>query len=307
MNLMQMRCAIAVAKEGSLNKASKKLSMAPPNLSRAIKELEECIDCEIFYRTSKGMALTPEGESFIHYAKIILEQVDGIKNVIKKGKETKQRFSISVPRAAYISEAFAAFSKIIDDEAADIFYTETNASLTIKNILEFDYKLGIVRYAKHHDRYFKNLFVEKGLIFEEISEFKHKAIMSKNSPLAKRPYVSFEELAEYIEITHTDDKIAPLPLIAVKKDSMCENISKRIYVSDRGIKTELLSKNPKTFIWSSETPEQILDQFALVQKDCPDNQKIYKDVLIQRKEYKRSKLDEAFIHEVYASKKRNLY
>ncbi|MBQ1936058.1 MAG: LysR family transcriptional regulator, partial [Clostridia bacterium] len=39
MNILHMRYAVEVAKEGSINKASDRLLVAQPNLSRSIKEL----------------------------------------------------------------------------------------------------------------------------------------------------------------------------------------------------------------------------------------------------------------------------
>ena len=46
MNLLHMKYALEVAKMGSLYKASEKLLVAVPNISRSIKELEA--DCNHF-------------------------------------------------------------------------------------------------------------------------------------------------------------------------------------------------------------------------------------------------------------------
>ena len=56
-----MRYAVEVAHAGSLNKASEGLLIAPPNLSRSIKELEADLGIMIFDRSSKGMKLTKRG------------------------------------------------------------------------------------------------------------------------------------------------------------------------------------------------------------------------------------------------------
>ena len=53
-----MKYAVEVAKTGSLNKAAEKLFMAPPNLSRSIKELESDLGITIFERSQKGVTLT---------------------------------------------------------------------------------------------------------------------------------------------------------------------------------------------------------------------------------------------------------
>lgn len=65
----------------------------------------------------------------------------------KNRMKIKQKFSISVPRACYISEAFAKFSKMIQpDNPAELFYNKTDAIHVIKNILKNDYSLGTIRY-----------------------------------------------------------------------------------------------------------------------------------------------------------------
>ena len=107
MNILHMKYAVEVAKLGSLNKAAETLLIAQPNISRSIKELEADLGITIFNRSAKGMDLTPEGEEFINYAQNILKQIDEVEMLYKQGAPNKQKFSISVPRACYISDAFA--------------------------------------------------------------------------------------------------------------------------------------------------------------------------------------------------------
>ena len=154
MNIMHVKYAIEVARLGSLSRAAETLLTAQPNISRSIKELEADLGITIFNRSAKGMELTPEGAEFISYATEMLKQIDELESFYKKGAPRRQRFSVSVPRACYISEAFAEFSKSIGKDSADIFYKETNSERTVKNIIEGDYKLGIIRYAENYDKYF---------------------------------------------------------------------------------------------------------------------------------------------------------
>ena len=127
MNILHLKYAVEVARCGSINKAADALYMNQPNLSRAIKDLENSLGITIFGRTAKGMYVTPEGEEFLGYARKILRQIDEVESIYKAGVPIKQRFSISVPRASYISEAFAQFSKSLTNEPAELFYKETNA------------------------------------------------------------------------------------------------------------------------------------------------------------------------------------
>jgi DNA-binding transcriptional LysR family regulator len=49
MTLTQLKYAITVSDEKSMNAAAKKLFISQPSLSASIKELEEEIDVELFY------------------------------------------------------------------------------------------------------------------------------------------------------------------------------------------------------------------------------------------------------------------
>lgn len=306
MNILHMKYAVEVAKAGSLNKASETLLIATPNISRSIKELEGDLGITIFERTAKGVNLTPEGEEFISYAKEILGQINHVENFYKKGSPQKQKFSISVPRACYISEAFSEFSKSLSNAPAEIFYKETNSQRTIKNILNHDYKLGIIRYAENYDKYFKAMLEEKGLTYEMVTTFSYSLIMSADSPLAQKEEITFNDLTDYIEIAHADPYVPSMPLSKVVKEELPDNIERRIFIFERASQFDLLYKNPETFMWVSPTPCSILERYNLVQKKCVDNNKIYKDVLIYKKGYKLTNLDRQFITELCESKRKHL-
>lgn len=299
MNILHLKYAVEVERTRSINKAAENLYMGQPNLSRAIKELEESLGITIFKRTSKGISLTPQGEEFMMYARKIIAQVDAVEMMYKGSSNKKQSFSVSVPRASYIAEAFTEFAKSIGtSEPAEIFYKETNSMRAINNMLQEDYKMGIIRYQKPFESYFKTLFHEKGFSSEVIREFSYVAMMSAESPLAKEEDIKLNELANYIEIAHADPYVPSLPLIDTKKAELSEFVDKRIYVFERASQMELLSRLPNTFMWVSPTPEKMLERYGLVERKCSENKKVYKDVLIYRKGYRFSELDERFIAEV---------
>lgn len=306
MNLSHMKHALEVAKAGSLSKAAEVLLIAAPNISRSIKELEADLNITIFDRTQSGMKLTPEGEEFINFAKEILGQIDEVEKFYKIGSPKKQKFSISVPRASYISDAFARFSKSLTEGTAEFFYKETNSRRTIRNILEHDYKLGIIRYAENYDRFFKSMFEEKCLNYEMITEFSYVLIMNKNSPLATKEEICFDDLTNYIEIAHADPYVPSMPLSKVIKDELPDNIERRIFVFERASQFDLLTQNERTFMWVSPLPASLLRRYNLIQRKCSENKKIYKDVLIYKKGYQLSKLDKQFITELCESKRKYL-
>lgn len=306
MNLLHMKYAVEVARLGSLNKAAETLMIAQPNISRSIKDLEADLGITIFQRTAKGMVLTQDGEEFMEYARDILHRIEKIEQSYRDGSHKKRKFSISVPRACYISAAFAEFSKNIGESDVEIYYKETNSKKTLKKLLENEYKLGIVRYSENYDKYYQAMLEEKGLACELIAEFSYVLIMSRNNPLAEKKTITYDDLSSYIEIAHADPYVPSLSMSRVLREEFPDRIGQRIFVFERASQFDLLSENPKTFMWVSPASQQILDRYGLVQRVCEENKRVYRDVLVYQNGYKLTSLDKEFIAALGEAKKRFL-
>ncbi|MBQ7935738.1 MAG: LysR family transcriptional regulator [Clostridia bacterium] len=295
MNIVHLKYAVEIAKTKSISKAAENLYMGQPNLSRAIRELEDSLGIVIFNRTPKGISITPEGEEFLHNARRIIKQVDKMEEFYQTNRNS-QRFSVSVPRATYISEAFADFTANLSTEnPADIYYKETNSMRTLNNVVKEEFNLGIVRYQESFEQYYKIQFEEKKLISETIAEFSYCLLMNENHPLAKQEFIAPEQLAPYFEICHADPYVPNLPQIDVKKAELSEYVDKRINIYERASQFSLLEKMPEAFMWVSPLSEDLLKKYHLVQRPAKSNSRVYKDVLIYRHDYTLSALDYAFI------------
>ena len=304
LNITHLRYALEVAKTLSITKAAENLYMGQPNLSRSIRELEEKLGIEIFKRTSKGISVTEQGEEFLMYAKTIMEQISLVESIYQKDHHADMQFSISVPRASYISCAFEDFmAKHVFSQNMEIIYKETDSRQTIDNILHNNFQLGIIRYQSIYDQYFKDLLIEKGLYFEMVCEFQPLALISKENPLAIKDTICLQDLNPLVQITHGDFFVPLVPENEVKKTELKEHINKQIILYERGSQFGLLEKMPHAFKWVSTIPSQILNKYSLVQKICHDVQRTYKDVLVYKKDYSFSQTDLAFIDELMKYKR----
>ena len=304
MNILHMKYAVEVARLGSLNKASETLLIAQPNISRSIKELEADLGITIFQRSAKGMVLTADGEEFIDYARDILHRIEKIEQSYRDGSHKKRKFSISVPRACYISSAMVEFSKNIGDSDVEIYYKETNSKKTVQKLLENEYKLGIIRYSDNYDKYYKAMLEEKGLVYETVAEFSYVLVMSRDNPLASKEKITYDDLSSYIEVAHADPYVPSLSMSKVFREELPDKIGQRIFVFERASQFGLLSENLRTFMWMSPASEQMLDRYNLVQRVCEGNKKTYKDVLIYHKGYKLTKLDKDFITALFEARRK---
>lgn len=305
MNILHFKYAVEIAKTKSISKAAENLYMGQPNLSRAIRELEESLGITIFNRTPRGITITSEGEEFLQYARRIISQVEEVEAIYRNDRRPKQRFSACVPRASYIAYAFTALANNIrTDVQAEIFYKETNSMRTIANVAKGEYNLGIIRYQSTFEKYFQSMLLDKHLIAQTITDFSYALLLSKQHPLAKREEIHFNDLSDSIEITHADPYVPSLPLIDVKKEELSQFVDKHIFVFERGSQFELLERVPNSFMWVSPVPDDICEKFGLVQRKCIDNTKVHRDVLIYRDGYRLTDLDNLFVTEVCEAKRK---
>ncbi len=67
MNLEQYKAFFYTVKYGNISRASEQLFITQPAVSRSIRQLEDSLKCTLFFRTSKGVKLTAEGEILFKY------------------------------------------------------------------------------------------------------------------------------------------------------------------------------------------------------------------------------------------------
>lgn len=78
---LEYYCAIVEA--GSLKKASEKVFIGQPQLTKVVQQLEETLGSTLLIRTPKGVSLTKAGAEFHRYCRQILEKADEAERSIK--------------------------------------------------------------------------------------------------------------------------------------------------------------------------------------------------------------------------------
>jgi DNA-binding transcriptional LysR family regulator len=71
MDLAQVRYFNAVARHGSFSAAARALGITQPGLTKAVRRLEASLDCTLFVRLPRGVALTQQGEALLRHAGLL--------------------------------------------------------------------------------------------------------------------------------------------------------------------------------------------------------------------------------------------
>lgn len=307
MNTCYLRYAVEIEKTGSITQAAQKLYMAQPNLSKAIKDLEESLGYAIFKRSAGGIRVTERGSEFLYHAHKVLEQMEEIEKIGLRDAAGIRRFKLSIPRGSYIANGFTEFVAALPmTEGIEITVNETNTLKTIENVVNRGYNMGIIRYRKDYEDYFEKYLTNIKLEYETIWEFEYVLVMSECHPLASKSVICGNDLKDYVKITHGD-----IEMPGNGKDTREERPQppgetnageKTIYVYERGSQFDLLTNVPTTYMWVSPLPEKHLSQYHLVQRACKMPNNLYRDVLIYRKDYQLGEYDILFQKKIYESK-----
>ena len=84
-SLTQIESFIAVAEEGHVGRAARRLHLSQPPLSRQILALERELGTPLFERTPRGMRLVSAGETFLGHARRIVAEVAAARESIQAG------------------------------------------------------------------------------------------------------------------------------------------------------------------------------------------------------------------------------
>jgi LysR family nitrogen assimilation transcriptional regulator len=101
MDISQLRTLIHVAELGSLSKASDRLHIAQPALSRQVRLLEEELGARLFERHGRGMIPTEQGQDVLRHALRVMAELEEIRAVVAdEDAPLRGHVSIGMPPTA---------------------------------------------------------------------------------------------------------------------------------------------------------------------------------------------------------------
>ena len=293
MNISHLRYAVEVEKTGSITRAAENLYMGQPNLSKAIKELENAVGITLFKRNHHGVSPTAKGKEFLDQAREVLSKIQEMESMYQGG-EQNTAFSLCIPRASYVSYGLPEFINCLDQSKGfSIDIQEANTMRTMERVANGECNMGIMRCVMDRKPYYLSLLQEKHLHAQTLWTSSFVVLVAESNPLVRKNKLTLEDLQAGVCLEHGDEE---LPFIVKERRSnKGETKEKSILVYERGSQFELLKSVPGAYMWITAMPEPMLQSMGLVQRECEIEGNWMEDILIYPKYYNLTELDRAFI------------
>ena len=291
MNIHQLRCAVTVARLGSQTRAAEALYMSQPNLSKALKELEQACGFRIFTRTGAGMIPTRRGEELLSRARSILEQLDLMDALYHPAAHDTASLKVAVCGAGYLSRAMALLlDEIPPQKGVEAVMREGSMEQVVRAVLSREAGVGVIRYHTHRQNRVLADLAEQGLHYILYWSYRPSVVLSRRHPLAREKRLEKGRLASYLEIVQESEPQAA----GADGQEILLQPKRQVQLCDRGTALELIARSQTAYGWTAPLPEELLNLYGLVQLCCEDADADWQDALIYLKGYTMSRWEQAF-------------
>lgn len=299
MNTLHLKYAIEVEKTGSISKAAENLYMNQPQLSKAIRELEESVGISIFKRSSKGVVPTTKGAEFIMDAKGIIAQMERLEATYNPKKSGAITLDAAVYRCEYISSAFSRFlMRMRDEKKGKITYRETNTTRAIKNVATGENNIGIIKCNADYEQYFLQMLEERELRYEVLWEYDEMVLIAADNPLAKEEVITEDELEDMTELLFGDNLIYYGRSARSVKTAHENEKVRHMFIYERAGMCDALRSGENLYARITPPPYGYYNKEEFAVLPIRGESTRYHDILFYRKDYKKSASDELFIEAV---------
>lgn len=191
MRIEQLQYMVEVARTGSLSAAAERLHSSQPNISYALKALEEELGVKVFERTRGGATVTDAGEALIQQAQDILMRIDRLKETANNHSSLlfDQLRIGAVPGIcnSFLPRLLSTFKSKYPNVYLEL--VEGNSDEIEADVASGKLHLGLVGLIGH--------YASKSLHIEPFHACQLVAVVGPQSPLAAHRTLSLADIVQY--------------------------------------------------------------------------------------------------------------
>jgi len=151
MELRQLKYFLAVAEDLHFGNAARRMNISQPPLSQQIKQLEDELGTKLFERTSRSVALTPEGDFLMKEAQSVLDKLDRATETVKamaRGEEGQLTIGfVVILNQSKLPEVIRDFRSRFPNVRLELKELSTNSQLSALSSGDLD--IGFIRAYGH--------------------------------------------------------------------------------------------------------------------------------------------------------------
>lgn len=184
MNIDYIEDFIKVAECQSLNQASDLLNISTPALSKRIKHIENYFECDLFYRTSRGIFLTKNGEIVLEKLLIVRQNLKNLKLQMFESINSNIRLGLLPSFSLYKLEN--SQKKMLNNNIE--IKIENNTQILLEHLYngDIDVIIGDITSNESQKLFYKYVYSEDYMI-----------VYSRNSRLINNDSIAVDTLKNY--------------------------------------------------------------------------------------------------------------
>ncbi len=196
-----LRHFLAVAEDGNLTSAARRLGLSQPALTKSVRRLEDTLGASLFERRSRGMALTPYGEIMLRHAQGIATECRFAQaeiEAVRRGYKGQLRIGAGpFWGSAIVPRAIARLHKRFPDLQVELL-TGVN---TITHPKLFRGDLDLVVSALPRDEP-----LPPSMARHELMTIEMRLVAGSTHPLRAKPVIEAPDLDPYRWIIYQEDR-----------------------------------------------------------------------------------------------------
>ena len=206
-----LRYFVEIAEQGSINRAAEALYVSQPNLSTAIRSLEEELGVKLLERTSKGVRLTEEGQSVYVRAKKAFGELKCLE-LDRRLRDYACPLTLSVSlHGLFLSEdVLGRFCRETECDGRVLCIEEAGAEQALGDVAASRTDLGALVMNDWQLPAFKRIAAVRSLTYECVGESPPRILVGCHSPLYRQEKTTAEQLAGYPQLLLPDDYFSAL-------------------------------------------------------------------------------------------------
>jgi DNA-binding transcriptional LysR family regulator len=144
----------------------------------------------------------PTSVWFLGYARQVLDQTELIEERYAGKESGKLKFYVSAQHYSFAVEAFVELLKRSGADKYEFHMRETQTFNIIDDVAHLRSEIGILYLNKFNEEVIRKTLKDNGLSFTPLFRAKPHVFIGKNSPLAKKKYLTLDDLKPYPRLSY---------------------------------------------------------------------------------------------------------